>query len=447
MKLAPSKSLAFTATMLPDCFERYVSRTRVLLLSGGFAATGLLLVAVSFLTAEENRTVFGTPLGSDFTAMYVAGSLLNEQGASHLYDFERQHEIRGTVLPGLPEWNQLPYLYAPWFAALWKPLAALPYWWACFTWLILNPILFMTGFWLLSRTCTHISRSDMVLALLVGLSFEPFLFETWANGQVSTIPFLAVCLSLWLHKHDRAFLGGMALAVCFYKPTQPLLIVLVLLLGRRWRSLSGMACAGGALAAVTALLFGLEMLIEYPTTLLNYRDWISTDVLELPRAKYVDVKSSSHLLGAPWEIPALVCFGSLAVLMTARLTALWRRASDGWNPASQHAWAVTLLAAPVLNFYFAVYDAIIIIPGLLLAIDLWQTSPASAEGRRNPVLPLAALIYVAGLLIPVNEVLHVDLITYALLFATWRLLSRQTLGLESLEPGTRLTTREPQLLC
>lgn len=425
--------------MIHGSLQKRLSRESLRFASGAFVAIGVVLLTVSFATAVNRWTVFGTPLGPDFTAMYVAGTVLNEHGADELYNFRLQDELRHELVPRLAPTDRLPYLYAPWFAPLWRPLALLPYETAYAVWLVLGLALYAGGFRLLAGACSNLDRRDAFTALLVGLSFEPFLFECWINGQVSTIPFFAVCLSLWLQKNGREFAGGAALAVCLYKPTQGVLIFLLLAIGGRRRALAGAVCGGLVLAGLSAALFGPRILVDYPSALLAYREAVASGELSLRLWKYVDLRSFAELAGPAWQVPLLCALSLAATVIFVRLIALWRRTTPVWDLHREQAWAATLVAVPVLHAYFGICDAILAVPGVVLAFDLWRgrtmsnsgirmTKSETAEGavrhssfRQFPLPLLLLVLYFTAMIAPLYATLAVNFFTMALLATAWRL--------------------------
>ena len=263
---------------------------------------GGVLMTASFLTAHERVTQFGTALMPDFATMYLAGEILNEHGPARLYDFPLQDQVRRAQFPQSPSAERQPYLYAPWFAWFWRPFAMLPYEVAGGLWGATSLMLMLAGFVCLWRACPEIRGPDMALVVLLGLSFEPFLFECWANGQVSAFPFLCVSAALMLERSGRPVAAGIVLSLLTYKPMQPPLLFALLLVGGRWRTVAGIAIGGLALLAVCAVLYGPGIVVEYPQRLLEYGRLISPSGgggAQLRLWKYTDLQTATRLLAPP----------------------------------------------------------------------------------------------------------------------------------------------------
>jgi hypothetical protein len=410
--------------MIFDRLGSRVSRELALFVAGAFLILGSGLVVVSFATAEERFTRFGTALLPDFTAMYVAGTVLNEHGPARLYDFALQDELRHELVPALAADDRLPYLYAPWFACVWRGLAAWPYERAALAWVLVSVGLMLGGFFCLRRVCPEFSRRDWLLVVLLGVSFEPHLFECLANGQVSAIPFCSLCAALWLVKSGRPWRAGLVLSLLTYKPTQPILLMALLLVGRRWRIVAGIVCGVLLLAGLTALLLGPGMLWEYPVKLLEYGRETSVSAvssgLELRWWKYVDLQSFARLAGSFWRAPLLVVATAVGLTLVAVLGRRWHTSRGDWTVADQQAWAGTLILLPVLNVYFAIYDAILMLPGAVLAVSLAKRD--RGDGLPPPLAGHLAAVYVAGMLAPASQVLRVNLLTLSLLLFGWHVL-------------------------
>jgi hypothetical protein len=180
-------------------------------------------------------------------------------------------------------------------------------------------------------------------------------------------------------------------------------------------------------------VYGPGILLDYPQRLLDYGSLVSPDNpagAQLRLVKYTDLQTAARLLGPPLETPVRIAAVPVALYFIVSLGRLWRRAQEGkkqgWNPDVQHAWAATLVLLPVLNFYFSVYDALIMIPGVLAAASMLiaRTGGGPRAVLPAPFLGAVALVYLAGILSPTFQVTRVNLMTIALLVMGWYVLRR-----------------------
>ena len=129
-----------------------------------------------------------------------------------------------------------------------------------------------------------------------------FLMETWIGGQLSVIAFFLVSLFVYLRSRDRKFLAGIALALVMYKLTLVAIPVLMLLCGRRWRMLSGMAAGAAAAASISVATVGVTGCLAWFEALRYFRYLATGPVVALHREKYVDAGSFLH--AAAWQFLA-----------------------------------------------------------------------------------------------------------------------------------------------
>lgn len=337
----------------------------------------LALIAVSFATAVRNQgqTVFGTTLGADFPAFYVAGKIINEYGAAELYNRELQGRLYHELFPHAEPDALLPYLNAPYFALPFPLLARLPYAWAYLCWFLITLGLYVAGFTLLWRELEGLPASAYRTALIVALSFMPFLVECVAGGQTSAVGFFALALAVVLERRGQWFGSGAVLALLLYKPTLLVLLGPMVLLSRRWKTLAGMAVGGAGLLALSALTLGVNVTLGWFQTMLGYAQLSTSGAAGAASGlriwKYVDVNAFAR---AFWGGNALLRWFTVGIVVAACLPLLvkawWPRAERS-SENREADWALAIAWTPVLNLYLGIYDVtIIVVSAALLAA--WQ---------------------------------------------------------------------------
>jgi hypothetical protein len=244
--------------------SKWLEQTRVRFICAGVLAVTLALLAVSFVMARNGVTIFGAGLGADYAGFYVAGKILNEHSPAQLYDLGLQNQIRHGLMPGLPAEAWLPFRgYPPLVAVCFQPLARLPYAWSYAVWLVIAAGLYVAGLALLGKTLRAAPAGERSTAWLLALSFEPFLIEAWAGGQLSVVGFFSIALALFCEQRRLPILAGVALALCLYKPTLLVLVLPLLLIGRRFKMLSGFCLCGLVLAGISVLSVGKQPCLDY----------------------------------------------------------------------------------------------------------------------------------------------------------------------------------------
>ena len=183
-------------------------------------------------------------LGGDFPAFFVAGRLLNEYPPSRLYDLHLQEQLFLQVRPDEGGFT-LPYVHPPHLAVPFRLFALLPYGWAFAAWSAVSLSLYLAGLLAMIRHVGPASLADKHATVLLALSFEPFLVETLAGGQVSSIAFFGLALAIVNEHRRRPLVSGMCLSLCAYRPTLMMLLLLMFVVSRRWNILLGFGFGAG----------------------------------------------------------------------------------------------------------------------------------------------------------------------------------------------------------
>src|SRR5262245_4997147 len=203
-----------------------------------------ITLCVSFATHASGRTVFGPQLGADFGAFYIAGKIFNSVSPSRIYDRDLQRKLYPELYPSAPLGEELPYVNAPFFVLPFPLLARLEYSWAYLVWILLSLGLYISGFTLLWKKLDAMPEDAYFVALLLALSFMPFLVECLAGGQTSAFGFFCFALAISCERRGRPIMSGIALALCSYKPTLLLMALPMLVITRRFSTIVGFLIGG-----------------------------------------------------------------------------------------------------------------------------------------------------------------------------------------------------------
>src|SRR5262245_4513273 len=231
---------------------------------------GLALLVVSFATVDGGRTIFGPALGADYAGFYTAGAILNRNEPGRLYDFDLQNQLYHEFLPGVEKEERLPFVHPPLVAVAFRPLAALPYSWSFAVWLLLSAGFYVAGLVLTISPLQSLSGTNRVTALLLALSFEPFIVECWLGGQLSAFGLFCIALAIFFRQTNRPVAAGLALGLCLYKPTLLVLLLPMLLVTENGRMLAGFGVAAVALAGASLLAVGREGCRAYANVFLGF---------------------------------------------------------------------------------------------------------------------------------------------------------------------------------
>ena len=209
-----------------------------------------------------------------------------------------------------------------------------------------------------------------VFVLLLGLLYWPFIARTFLNGQLSAIGFLAMACAICLEDAGYPYLSGGVLAICLYKPTLLLLILPMLFITRRGRSLIGLTAGAGFLALATTALEGIKVWRAY-----LHMSAAFARAGGVILSEYVDLRAFSMSIGrnASGVVWVLTAFGCAA---GAFLVRIWYRDAAGSRLPGALVWGTTITWTLILNVYVPLYDTILIILSILLtAAGLKALSP------------------------------------------------------------------------
>jgi hypothetical protein len=371
---------------------RLLERRRVRFVCVAFIATSLGLLAISFATADQGDTAFGSSLGADYAGFYSAAMILGTT-PERLYDFQRQDEVQQALHPKAR--GRLPYLYPPFVALAFRPLALLPYDWSFAVWLVISGSLYLAGLVLALRSLPGLASADRSLVLLLALSFEPFLMECWMGGQSSAFGFFCLALVCCCLHARRPIVAGMALGLCLYKPTLLVLLLPLLLLSRQWRILVCVGMTALGLAGLSLAAVGWPVSRNYVQLLLGVaRTTTGSEGAIIPSWKYVDLNSFLRLLLGTSPVNQVLLLLIVAGPLAFLAAAWWRSVRYG-EDQRRVVWAATITWTLLANLYVGVYDSVLVVLSVLLTAEvLYQRGQEGNRwGRAFPVLLL--LLYLA----------------------------------------------------
>src|SRR6185437_12922520 len=147
-----------------------------------------------------------------------------------------------------------PSPYPPYVAILFRPLSRMSYLSAYVTWMWISLVLYVAGLGMISRRFIRGDPLHQSLIFCFSLGFYPFLVGTLINGQLCAVGFFAMALAIREDERRRLFQSGLALSLCAYKPTLLVLILPMLLVTKRFKTLLGFGVGVlGVVVSATAI--------------------------------------------------------------------------------------------------------------------------------------------------------------------------------------------------
>jgi len=355
----------------------------------GVAIAGVLVGWTLTVMVGSEAAGAAKPWGGDFPAFQTAGRIALDGRFDLLYDFEAQDAYQ----QGMPREGLLPYLYPPFVAALYAPLALLPYR-AAYALFTLISLAALAGAVLVMKPLSATVRADPWRAMAMALFFYPMLRGTF-GGQNTTISLLILCGAWRLFHDNRQLAAGLVLGLLSYKPQLLVPIAGVVFLTGRYRATAGTAITAALLFAISGVLAGWD----WPITWVNALKPYANADRQFNLSTSVSLGQITDLFG--WE-GGWVLLSGLLSLWVAWIAV--RKGRVDFFAVLGIAIASSLLIPPHAMFY----DLGIVLPALLLIAD-------RGHGREALLLWIGAASQLLASLLPLSPIIGVLLVTLLLL--------------------------------
>ncbi len=347
--------------------------TRARLRGYSILLLGLALAALVLWTALSDGLVDrnGKPLGTDFSNVYAAGTLVRQGKAAEAYEPARQHAAEIAVFGG----RDVPFFgwhYPPFFLAVAALLAQLPYAAALLLWLLATGLAY--GMTVRAIVPAATVRSDVLLAALA----FPAVFVNIGHGQNGFLTAALLGAGLCLLARQPA-VAGILIGLLAYKPQFGVLIPLALLAAGRWTTIATACATVAVLVVATVTLMGAEVWQAFAAST-RFTQQVVLEQGALGWEKAQSIFAAARLWGV--NVPlAYALQVALALVLAATIAWLWRSAASFELKAAALATAC-LLATP----YVLDYDLVV----LAIAIAFFVRDGLARGFRDYEVSMLAA---------------------------------------------------------
>ncbi len=330
-----------------------------------FLGAVLVVLVAGTVLGDGVGTATGR-LGGDFPSFYAAGSIVADGEAERLYDAQLQVEVQEGLFG--EETGFLYFSYPPYYAYPYAALSLLPFR-AAF---LLHSLLLLGALWLAVWTATPLlprllGTGDRRLAVMAGLLAAYPMIRSVLGGQNTALTLLLI-VAVWRFAADgNDVAAGLALAGLLYKPQFGLVVLLLVLVARRWRIVAWWAAGAGALYLAGTALLGW--------------DWVGTWVDQVSAFNELNVEVNGHLMVSAFgwfdnllDAPASTLLAVLVAGVVGFVAAVawWRR---GIAPvAVAIAAPVIVIVAPSALYY----DAALALLAFGVALDRRLSNPPAA---------------------------------------------------------------------
>ena len=352
----------------------------------------ILVFALVGLFATRALLPAWRTLNTDFPNYYLAALLRVEHTPiDRAYEwtwFQRQKDHNQIPQPLVAFAPHPPLCAAP--MLLLTPLAPLA---AKRVWILLN-LAFLAAALCILRRLTELRWRHILL--IAGLCLLP-LRTNFMLGQYYVLILLLICLAYFAALRGHRFTAGTLLATAAWFKVFPALFLLLFLRKRDWRAVAGMIAGALAIAAVSVLIFGLDV----------HRIWL---VEVLPRAFRGDVLAPYDLqwssfsslwhrlfLFEPELNPAPLVGSPLVYAVVVALTSttllfafLFSTGESTGKPTTAWEWAAFLPVLLLLSSMPGSYHYVVLIFTLTVGVDSMVRA-----GRWRAALLLVVLYAIA----------------------------------------------------
>jgi GT2 family glycosyltransferase len=343
-------------------------------------ASGTAVGSLAFWGLFWANFLRGNLQGPDFFAFYAAAKLFALKGGAVVYDLVQQRQLELQITGDQPDrFIVLPYFHPPYYTLLIAPLAQLDYRNAYFAMAAFNLLLVVALTVILVKSSLRIHGRAAVVAAVMVAGFFP-LSVTVLQGQSDLVVLVPLSAAYAAWARGRYGWAGAFSALALAKPQLLLLIPVLFIARRAWRSLGSFVAVTAGLAALSFATFGVS-------PVLNYVSVVGTWAVRGKLPSNVPLVYSEAALYSLRNVLEALPGGQLVALGVLILLLGFIALSLSWRPDQPRMdFALAIAASLVLSPHQNVHDlALLVIPGFAL-VDL-----AQAGQLRWPVAAAVAL--------------------------------------------------------
>ena len=204
----------------------------------------VVIYGIWITTGSGYADLKGKPIGSDFTAFWATSFMVLSGESAQVYEDNRIFAVEKSIT-GVDYKNPIPYPPI-WFLIV-APLALFDYMPSLILWLTLT---FSAFLYVIYRFAPH------KLTIWLTLSF-PGTFQNVIHGHNGFVTAFILGLALLIIER-YPLIAGLVLGLLSFKPHLVMLVPLLLIAGRSWRTLLGMGISVFLLTLASTILFGVD---------------------------------------------------------------------------------------------------------------------------------------------------------------------------------------------
>lgn len=316
-------------------------------------------------------------VGRDFMNFWMYGKAASLERPGLWYDVPAYHEVQRAWLG--EDYQGTSLSYPPSVIAFAWPFAQLPYLTALALWSMLGlGILIAT-----LRAQGHDARFITIVCL------GPAVIFCLISGQSSLVT-AAMTLGALAALDRRPVLAGVMIGLLTLKPQLGLLYPLMLATSGRWRVFGVAAATTLAIVALTTMLYGHEVWIDFVKMGLPVQSSVLADPELIATPFYVTIFMNVRGLDAPYW----VAMSAQLVVSLAAAALVWRAFSKHRDADPRMLAALFLACSVAVTPYMLAYDSL---PLAIAVMALLASGSLDGVGRRLALaifwLPLIQMVF------------------------------------------------------
>ena len=333
-------------------------------------------------------------IGRDFLNTWMGGRSMFSGGPAAWFDVRTYAAaLRDMLGPTYPEtyWSYPPHIVL----FVW-PLGLMPYLFAYITWCVVGIALYLVA-------CSSAIPRERLLFLAVAPGVAVCVFFG-QNGFYTAALLIGGLLSL----DRRPVLAGVLFGILTIKPQLGLLLPIVLLLERRWVTIASTVMTIAFLFVVTAMLFGLDVWLDYWHKIVPQQMWLTENAGGLMFSLVSSLFFGARLIRLPLGVAWAIQYAGTAFAFAAVVWTYWKR-RDPQLSLALFVTATFLFTPYILNYDMVMFGFVVALlrdragntmrdHWLLLAVWSLPVTMMFAGAIWIPLAPVVLIMFACWLL-------------------------------------------------
>lgn len=332
---------------------------------------------------------------SDFRQLYTAGYMVRVGAGRDIYDPAAQLHFQNLVVSHgeIP----LPFIRPPFAAMFFVPFSLLSYRAAYLTFLGINALLLTLCLHLLRSKTRHLAEVYPWLPAGLILAFLP-IGAALIQGQDSILLLALLVGAFVAFEQGRDLTAGALIGAGLFKLQIVLPIAVLFLLWRRWRFSLGFTLSAFLAGLLSVITVGWRLVVVYLKSLLAMS---GADMQSAHYSYPLDPGLMPNLHGFVFGLMAGRVSTARVLVITVFLSAVVfaMTAIIGRGRSQPDVLCLAIITSLLVSYYLLIHDLSVLLLPLIVLLDRFVGSEAKQERKGQRILRVAALMFVAPIVI------------------------------------------------